>query len=164
MGWLFQIVWLVFRLTVWGVTLALLSPRALEWIGMDGAARWLLHHGWARWVGLPLLLPFLLISAFSLRVGKPGEGVSDGDDSQPGIDPELGLRDGPVLRWPVDDQVVEAASWSKGGARQCVCTVSLAVPAGFGFSARSARMEPAWFRGAAQAPMRTPWRGTRCRI
>lgn len=154
MNWPFHAVWLGFRVIVWGVTLTLISPRTLAWIGADDRARWLLHHGWVRWVGLPLMLPFLILSAFHLSVGKPVQGASDDDSSRPGIDPELGLREGPVVRWPVDDRMVEAASWSKGGSRQCVCTATIPSSTAFGFSARSARMEPAWFRGTAQAVMR----------
>jgi len=151
-GWLFQIVWTLFRLTVWSLMLVLFSPRTLEFVGWDGVARWLLHHAWARWVGLPLLLPFFLLSAFTFHERRSGDG--EPDCSQPGLDPELGLREGSVSRWPVDDNVIEAATWSRGGSHQCVATATVAVPPGFAFSARSSRMEPVWFRGAAQGAVR----------
>jgi hypothetical protein len=151
---LFHLLWTAFRLTVWWLMLVLIWPRVLHFVGGETTARWLLHHGWARWVGLPLLLPFFIFSAFSLRVGSKATADAGTGEAQPALDLELGLREGAVQRWPVDDHVIEAATWSRDGSRQCVCTAKVAVSSGHCFSARSARMEPAWFRGAAQAAMK----------
>lgn len=151
---LFPIAWQGFQIAMWTLMAVLVSPNLLGMLGWRTGERWLVHHALVRWGLAIVLAPGFLMSLFTLRsVGRTGEG-GDEPEAQSAIDPTLGLRMSPVTRWPVDGTVIEAATWSLRRSRKCVASATLEVPSHLAFSARSARLEPSWFRGAAQGMMR----------
>lgn len=143
---------MVFRLTIWALVLVVIDPRCLSLVGWHAGAH-SLQHSLVRWLLMPILLPFFILSAFSVRVGRATDDGADGE-SQPAIDPDLGLREGPLTRWPAGDATIEAATWLRSGSRSILATARVKVASGFAFSARSARMEPGWMRGFAQGVIR----------
>jgi len=150
--WAFTVVWRLFQLATWALVLVVVSPNVLRRVGMDEAARWILAHGWVRWVAAPLLAPFLVLSAFQ-PVASRGGGKA--------IDPILGLRQGEPHQWQAGAHTVEAATWAARRERRAVAQAKIPGPYGWGFQARAASLEPAWMRGMAQDAVRAGLRGNR---
>ena len=148
-----QVIFMVFRLTVWALALVAFDPRVLGFVGWDAGGRWLLAHGWLRWIALPVLAPLVLFSAFSVREVRQ-VGDDEPEDLERSLDPTLGIRESAVRRWPLEGHVVEAATWANGDERRCVARVTLSLAAPFAFSAQSAGSVPAWMQGAAQSILR----------
>lgn len=152
----FTLAWLGFQIMVWALALILIKPATLRIIGWDSAAAWLRDHVWVRWLSAPVLLPLVLLSAFQPRAVRrvdPDEADAPEGGGSPagfGIDPGLGMTDGPIVRWRLRERRVEAATWSLRGKRRCVARADVALCEDFAFAAHSSRHEPGWLQGANQ--------------
>lgn len=150
-AWAFPVVWTVFRLVTWALVLVVLSPEVLRYVGWNEAARWILAHGWVRWVAAPLLAPFAVLSAFHPIASRKAGSTA--------VDPILGLRQGEPVRWEAGARVVEAGTWMARRERRVVAQTTIRGMSTFGFQARAARLEPPWMRGMAQDAVRAGLRG-----
>jgi alkylhydroperoxidase family enzyme len=157
----FLIGWSIFRIMIWATIAVWMCPQLLDYVGGDGVARWLLHHGWARLLGVPPLGLLGLISAFEVlntpqqRAAREevARGLGATVVELNHIDPTYGLPSGPGLRVPLGDRSMVVGTWKSKDKVHTVASVKLETRTGFSFVARGTDREPAMMRGLQQMAM-----------
>ena len=151
----------VFRVVVWAAVLVWSYPHALDWVGGRELARWIIAHGWIRWIVAPPLAVCAFISVLQ-PVNSPSDlkAADDLAESLGGtvvphgkLDPSYGLPSGPALRVPVGAFTVDVRAWSRDRSSVTIATALVTVRGSFRFIAHGSGREPAFLGGLSQHAM-----------
>jgi hypothetical protein len=158
MGRDFVLGWTLFRLTVWAAVALWMNPQLLDIVGGESIARWVLDHGWVRWVAAPPLALLALISVLeplndprkraarqelATRIGATLVDLND-------LDLTYGIPDGPGLRVPLGRWSMVVATRKSRGDVHTVASAHVGTSSQLSFVARGVGREPRMMRDLQQ--------------
>ena len=153
--------WDLFRISVWVVIVVWVDPSLLKWVGAEDVGRWLIHHGWVRWLGAPPLVLLAIISSFEVVNDAKRHAERQTLATTVGgtvvslrLDPTLGIPDGPGLRLPVSRWSMTVGTWKRDGKVRTMALVHLDTRSTFSFVAKGPESESQLFQGLQHFTMK----------